>query len=140
MAFLSGAPLLLPVGIVNCVQTLKASITGASAGAIVLLLALPLAVYLYRKREGGSTSSKAAAGGKAAAGSTTPAGGMQHTPSWKQVDPSQPQPHSITSDMVGSPVVVLGMGAGTVPVFNHGFCCVRVSIIGLRLLHGARFQ
>jgi hypothetical protein len=26
-----------------------------------------------------------------------------------------------------------------VPVFNHGFCCVTVSIIGLRLLHGVRF-
>jgi hypothetical protein len=24
--------------------------------------------------------------------------------------------------------------------FDHGFCCVRVSIIGLRLLHGARFS
>jgi TPR repeat protein len=30
--------------------------------------------------------------------------------------------------------------AGTVLVFHHGFCCVRVSIIGLRLLCGARFS
>jgi ankyrin repeat protein len=29
---------------------------------------------------------------------------------------------------------------GTVRVFNHGFCRVRVSSIGLRLLFGARFS
>ena len=29
---------------------------------------------------------------------------------------------------------------GTVRVFNHGFCCVRVKVIGLRLLCGARFS
>jgi hypothetical protein len=29
---------------------------------------------------------------------------------------------------------------GTVRVFHHGFCCGRVSIIGLRLLYGARFR
>jgi hypothetical protein len=28
----------------------------------------------------------------------------------------------------------------TVRVFDHGFCCVRVSSIGLRLLHGVRFS
>jgi hypothetical protein len=27
-----------------------------------------------------------------------------------------------------------------VRVFNHGFCCARVSSIGLRLLYGARFR
>jgi hypothetical protein len=34
----------------------------------------------------------------------------------------------------------LGCGCCTVRVFHHGFCCVRVSTIGLRLLHGARFS
>jgi hypothetical protein len=44
---------------------------------------------------------------------------------------------------------VLGVGLGlestrstycTLRVFHHGFCCVRVRVIGLRLLYGARFS
>jgi hypothetical protein len=35
---------------------------------------------------------------------------------------------------------VKGYHCCTVRVFNHGFCCVRVRGIGLRLLYGARFK
>jgi hypothetical protein len=33
-----------------------------------------------------------------------------------------------------------GCGCCTVRVFHHGFCCIRVRVIGLRLLYGARFH
>ena len=39
----------------------------------------------------------------------------------------------------GRPFQHFSVCIGTARVFHHGFCCVRVMVIGLRLLHGARF-
>ena len=50
-------------------------------------------------------------------------------------------PEPLQEDVYGGATNLrLANRGGTVCVFRHGFCCVGVSIVGLRLLSGARFR
>jgi hypothetical protein len=132
-----GCPLLLPVGTVNSVQTLKAQCSQCPP---------PLPRARTSPVRVGTSLPLAKACGQALGNATL----MPSSTRWAAMPGCESGLCSAGVRRLG--VVTLqplitppGRGpsqwlSGTVRVFHHGFCCVRVKVIGLQLLYGACYS